>query len=89
MWYLDNSSFDGLIEIYFFFVVVECMEHIWIPRWWIMAPTAFVVMVAPAYFGINYHVPIGPLFVIVSSLSASMFGAVAVLRSRRAGAITP
>ncbi len=88
MWYLDHSSFDRLIEIYVFFVAVECMEYIWIPRWWIMAPTAFVAMVAPAFFGINYHVPIGLLFVIVAALSASMFGAVAVLRSRRSGAIT-
>jgi hypothetical protein len=85
MWYLDHSSFSTLIAVYVVFVVLECIEYIWIPRWWIMAPTAFVVMVAPAFSGINYHVPLGPLFVIVAALSASAFAAVAVLRSRRKG----
>jgi len=82
MWYLDYPNFVVLVSAYLAFIGMMVVAFFVMPRWWVMAPLALLVMGAPPLLGIKYLMPIGPAFVGVAVASSSLFVGVARLRAR-------
>ncbi len=83
MWYLDHPNFVVLASAYIAFTGIMLVAFFVVPRWWVMAPLALLVMFAPPLLRIKYLTPIGPAFVCVAVASSSLFVGVVRLRPRR------